>query len=69
MGSNGLTSASSLDPIDKTQKRDGTAVRVLKDPEALLQELRENGFSTEYFEVITNPTGQPIFFSLNKLIG
>ncbi len=59
--------ASSLDPIDKTQKRDGTTVRILKDPDALLLELRENGFSAEYFEVITNPTGQPIFFSLNKL--
>lgn len=61
--------ASSLDPNEKAQKRDGITVRVLKDPKTLLEELRENGFSTEYHQVIFNPTGQPIFFSVNRAFG
>lgn len=61
--------AASLDPIDRTQKQNGIKVRLLKTPKDLLSELRENGFSTEYQEVILNPTGQPILFSLNKKIG
>lgn len=61
--------SASLDPIERTQKQDGAKVRMLKAPKDLLSELSENGFLTEYQDVILNPTGQPVFFSLNRKIG
>lgn len=59
--------ATSIDSTNKTQVQNGVVVRVLKEPQDLLNELSENGFTTDYHEVIFNPTGQPIFFSLNRL--
>lgn len=59
--------AATIDPLTKTQIINGVVGRVFKSPDELLAELAGEGFVTEFSKVIENPSGQPIFFSLNSL--
>lgn len=56
-----------LDFATKSQKdNEGNIVRKLLPPKDLLQELKDNSLNTLFSQIIVNPTGQPIFFSINQ---